>query len=146
MRLLLLSFLSFITIQTIVWQTDFKKAEQSAREEHKLILLSFSGSDWCGPCIRLHKEIFNSETFSKYANEHLVLVNADFPRLKKNQLSKEQQKKNDELADIYNKNGAFPLTLLLNSEGKVLKKWDGFPNESADEFTNEINTVVDENK
>ena len=146
MRLLLLSFLSLITIQSIVWQTDFKKAQQSAKENHKLILLNFSGSDWCGPCIRLKKEIFDNETFVKFSTEHLVLVNADFPRLKKNQLSKEQQKHNDELADIYNKNGIFPLTLLLNSDGKVLKKWEGLPNESADEITNEINTAVNENK
>ena len=146
MRFLLISLLSLITLPSIIWQTDIVKAEQSAKEEHKFIILNFSGSDWCGPCIRLHKEIFDSEIFSKYANDHLVLLNADFPRAKKNQLSKEQQKKNDNVADIYNKDGVFPLTLLLNSEGKVLKKWEGFPKESADEFTNEINILLDANK
>lgn len=146
MRFLLISLLSLITLPSIIWQTDIVKAEQSAKEEHKFIILNFSGSDWCGPCIRLHNEIFDSEIFTKYANDHLVLLNADFPRAKKNQLSKEQQKKNDEVADVYNKNGVFPLTLLLNSEGKVLKKWEGFPKESADEFTNEINAVMDANK
>ena len=146
MRFLFISLLSLITLPSIIWQTDIVKAEQSAKEEHKFIILNFSGSDWCGPCIRLHKEIFDSESFSKCANDHLVLLNADFPRAKKNQLSKEQQKKNDNVADIYNKDGVFPLTLLLNSEGKVLKKWEGFPKESADEFTNEINTLLDANK
>ena len=146
MRFLLISLLSFITLPSITWQTDIVKAEQSAREEHKFIILNFSGSDWCGPCIRLHKEIFNSEIFTNYANEHLVLLNADFPRSKKNQLSTEQQKKNDEMADVYNKNGVFPLTLLLDSKGKVLKKWEGFPNASAGEFTNEINAILDANK
>ena len=72
----------------MIWQTDIVKAEQSAKEEHKFIILNFSGSDWCGPCIRLHKEIFDSEIFSKYAADHLVLLNADFPRSNKNQLSK----------------------------------------------------------
>ena len=138
--------LSLITLPSTIWQTDIEKAEQSAKEEHKFIILNFSGSDWCGPCIRLHNEIFDSEIFTKYANDHLVLLNADFPRSKKNQLSKKQQKKNDEMADAYNKNGVFPLTLLLNSEGKVLKKWEGFPKESADEFTSEINTLLDANK
>ena len=146
MRFLLISLLSVITLPSIIWQTDIVKAEQSAKEDHKFIILNFSGSDWCGPCIRLHKEIFGSEIFTKYADDHLVLLNADFPRSKKNQLSKEQQKKNDEMADAYNKNGVFPLTLLLNSEGKVLKKWEGFPKESADEFTSEINTLLDANK
>ena len=146
MRFLLISFLSLITLFTSVWETDINKAEQTAKEEHKFIILNFSGSDWCGPCIRMHKEIFDSEIFTIYANEHLVLLNADFPRAKKNQLSKEQQKKNNEMADVYNKNGVFPLTLLLNSEGKVLKKWEGFPKQSAVEFTNEINTLIDANQ
>ena len=146
MRFLLISLLSLITLTPIIWQTDLNISKQSAKEEHKFILLNFSGSDWCGPCIRMHKEIFDSEIFTNYANEHLVLLNADFPRSKKNQLSKEQQINNDEMAEIYNKNGVFPLTLLLNPEGKVLKKWEGFPKQSADEFTNEINTLFDANK
>jgi thioredoxin-related protein len=146
MRILLISLLSFMTLPSMTWQTDLVTAEQSAKEEHKFIILNFSGSDWCGPCIRLHKEVFDSEIFTKYAADHLVLLNADFPRAKKNQLSKEQQKKNDQVADVYNKDGVFPLTLLLNSEGKVLKRWEGFPKESADEFTHEINAVLDANK
>ena len=146
MRLLLVSILSIVLLTSTPWQTDFDKACQSAKAEHKLIVLNFSGSDWCGPCIHLHQEIFDSKVFTGFAAEHLILLNADFPRLKKNQLSKEQQKKNDELADIYNKGGAFPLTVLINSEGKVLKKWEGFPNESAEEFTNEINVLVNANK
>ena len=146
MRLLLATLLSSFIISTITWGTDIEKAKQSAREEHKLILLNFSGSDWCGPCIRLHKEIFQSDGFEKYASDHLVLVNADFPRLKKNQLSKEQQKKNDQLADIYNREGAFPLTLLLNADGKILRKWDGFPKISPVEFTNQLIAADDANK
>ena len=143
MRLIIITFLSIIFFGFTPWQTDIQKAEQAAKTEHKLIILNFSGSDWCGPCIRLHKEIFESEVFTKFSDEHLVLLNADFPRAKKNQLPKEQQKKNDKLAEIYNKDGVFPLTVLLNSEGKVLKKWEGFPKESADELINEINDVAD---
>jgi thioredoxin-related protein len=127
------------------WQTDFERAKSEAKTENKFILLNFSGSDWCGPCIRLHKEIFDSEVFTKYADENLVLVNADFPRLKKNMLSKEQQKQNDALADKYNTNGAFPLTLLLDADGKVIKKWDGFPSETAEEFTNDVKAAADAN-
>jgi len=143
MRLLLVFLIGMVFNPSISWQTDIQKAEQSAKTEHKFIILNFSGSDWCGPCIRLHKEVFDSEVFTNYASGHLVLLNADFPRAKKNQLSKEQQKKNDEMADVYNKDGVFPLTLLLNADGKVLKRWDGFPKESAEELTGEINAVLD---
>jgi len=125
------------------WQTDFEKAKAEAKTENKFILLNFSGSDWCGPCIRLKKEIFDSESFTNYADKHLVLVNADFPRLKKNMLSKEQQKQNDALADKYNSDGAFPLTLLLDADGKVIKKWDGFPSETVEEFKNDVKAAAD---
>ncbi len=120
------------------WEKDFEDAKKKAETEHKLILLNFSGSDWCGPCIRLHDEIFENESFKKFSENNLVLINADFPRLKKNQLSKDQQKKNEKLADKYNPEGAFPYTVLLNAEGKLIKAWDGFPNMSAEQFTRQI--------
>ncbi len=139
----LVIFISLLTLPHISWLTDIQNAESIARKENKLILLNFSGSDWCGPCIRLHKEFLDGEAFNQFADSHLILLNADFPRSKKNQLSKEQQGKNNALADAYNKNGIFPLTLLLNTEGKVLKTWEGYPSESILEFINEINSVPD---
>ena len=145
MRSLMMTVLSSLLLTTSMWQTDFTKAKQLAQADHKLIVLNFSGSDWCGPCIRLHKEIFESDAFMGYANDHLVLLSADFPRLKKNQLSKEQQAKNDQLADQYNKEGKFPLTLLLTPEGKVLKTWEGFPNISPEAFTEQVKAVVNAN-
>ena len=136
---------SFLYSINSSWLTDFEKAKQSAQTEHKLILLNFSGSDWCGPCIRMHKEIFESSTFTTYSNDHLILVKADFPRLKKNQLPQDQQAKNDQLADTYNKEGKFPMTLLLNADGKVLKKWEGLPALDADAFTNQVKVIADAN-
>jgi len=94
----------------------------------------------------MHDEIFESNAFSQYAFDHLVLVNADFPSLKKHSLTKEQQEKNNKLADIYNKKGEFPMTLLLTSDGKVLKTWEGLPHASAETFTNEVKEIVDANK
>jgi thioredoxin-related protein len=145
MHTLLIALFSSFLLST-GWQTDFNKAQQSAQSEHKLILLNFSGSDWCGPCIRMHKEIFEKSSFSDYANDHLVLVNADFPRLKKHELSKDQQEKNDKLAGRYDKEGIFPLTVLLAADGKILKEWQGFPSVSSEEFTNQVKAVVDANK
>jgi thioredoxin-related protein len=146
MQALLVTLLSSFLFSTGIWETDFNKAKESAQSEHKLILLNFSGSDWCGPCIRMHKEIFENNSFAEYAAGHLVLVNADFPRLKKHQLSKDQQAKNDQLADKYNKDGIFPLTVLLNSDGKVLKEWQGLPPLSSEEFTKQVKEVFDASK
>lgn len=145
MHILWTTVLSFFLLSSNVWETDFEKAKEEAKSEHKYILLNFSGSDWCGPCIRMHKEIFENAAFTGYSHEHLVLVNADFPRLKKHGLSSDQQKKNDQLADTYNKEGKFPLTLLLAADGKILKTWDGLPEISAEGFTSQVKAIVDAN-
>jgi thioredoxin-related protein len=135
---LLVCLLAACLLSTVTWHGDFKNAEDLATKENKLILVNFSGSDWCIPCIRLRKEILESSVFEDYAKDHLVLVRADFPRQKKNQPDAAQVKRNEALADKYNPDGAFPLTLLIDKDGKVLKKWDGFPNESADKFVDDL--------
>jgi len=120
------------------WLNDMQQAKELAKSKHEFILLNFSGSDWCGPCIKMHDQVFESEVFRTYAQDHLVLVNADFPRNKKNQLSAEQQSKNNKLADKYNAKGIFPYTLLMDSDGNVLKSWEGFFEPGAEPFVNEI--------
>lgn len=127
------------------WLTNMDQAKQEAQKEHKYIILNFSGSDWCGPCIRMHEEIFGSTVFKEYAEPNLVMVNADFPRKKKNQLSKDQQKLNDTMADQYNPKGIFPYTLLLDQNGKVIKSWEGFYEEGPDSFTAEVKQLVRNN-
>ncbi|WP_158990294.1 thioredoxin family protein [Mucilaginibacter sp. L196] len=135
---LLTVFIAMFLMTGVTWSGDFSAAQKEASQEHKLILINFSGSDWCGPCIRLRKEILESSTFESYASDHLVLVRADFPRQKKNQLSKDQVKLNESLADKYNPDGKFPYTLLVDENGKVLKDWDGFPNETPEQFVSQI--------
>ena len=146
MKTLFLFLISAFFISVTDWGTDFEKAKQTATQEHKYILLSFSGSDWCGPCIRLHKEVFENEAFKKMAESNLVLINADFPRQRKNQLSKELQKQNDHLADLYNADGIFPVTILLKPDGKIIKKWLGYPPLSPEEFVGQIKAAVDAGK
>ena len=68
------------------WQTSFDAAIRLSQQEDKPIVLVFSGSDWCAPCIRLKRNILESEEFKSYAAENYVLYNADFPRKKKNKL------------------------------------------------------------
>jgi thioredoxin-related protein len=145
MKVLLISFMMFFT-GNVTWLGDFNEAKTEAVQQHKLILINFSGSDWCGPCIRLRKEILESDAFVNYAAGHLVLVRADFPRQKKNQLSPEQVNLNDALADKYNADGKFPYTLLVDENGKVLYQWDGFPNESAEQFITQIDQFAVQKK
>lgn len=135
MKILILCFL--LTAQ-ISWSGNFDETLKEAVTTHKLIVINFSGSDWCGPCIRLRKEILETPTFESYAQAHLLLVRADFPRQKKNQLSKEQTKRNEALADKYNPDGKFPYTLVVDEHGKVLKAWDGYPDETPEQFVNQI--------
>jgi thioredoxin-related protein len=134
--------LLFLSYSLTNWHYNLDEAKQLAQKEHKYILLNFSGSDWCGPCIRMHKEIFENQVFSQMADTQLVMVNADFPRNKKNQLPVAQQGINDKMADQYNSQGKFPFTVLMDANGKVLKTWDGFPNMSAEAFTVEVRNTM----
>jgi thioredoxin-related protein len=125
------------------WHNNLQEAKEVAGKEHKHILLNFSGSDWCGPCIRLRKEIFDKDVFKKMADSQLILVNADFPRMKKNKLTPQQQQLNDAMADQYNAQGKFPYTVLMNADGKVLKAWDGFPEMAPEEFSKQVESIID---
>lgn len=144
MKIFLISFLLFISIAP-EWLTNFETAKDTATRENKYILLNFSGSDWCGPCIKLKKEVFESETFQSLAQDKLVLIRADFPRAKKNQLPKEQVKHNEMLAEKYNPSGKFPFTLLLTADGKVVKEWDGYAFGSQDKLTEEFKQAIPSN-
>jgi thioredoxin-related protein len=144
MKTLLIFLFAIAGFNAQPWQTDFEKARSVAKEQHKPILLYFSGSDWCGPCIRLRKEIFDSPEFVSMADSELVLVNADFPRGSKHQLAKSLQQQNDNLASQYNNEGKFPLTVLIDAKtGKKIKSWEGFPKEPATKFIGEIKQEAD---
>lgn len=119
--LILVTFLAGVTVvQAQDWETDFEKAKQIASTENKPIILVFQGSDWCAPCIKLDREVWSTAAFKEYAAAHYVMLQADFPRKRKNTLSKEQTAANAQLAEAYNKNGVFPFVVVLNSNGEVL--------------------------
>lgn len=147
MRTLLLSLTIVMLSFSAKAQNRFEDAKKTATDKKELILLNFSGSDWCIPCIKLHKNIIETEDFKKLETENVIVyINADFPRNKKNQLSPELKKENASLADQYNQKGLFPYTLLLNSEGKVLKSWEGLPSENALAFSKEIREIKENQK
>ena len=66
--------------EELTWHTDLNKATEISRKEQKPLFLFFTGSDWCGWCIRLQTEVFKTPEFTKWAKEKVVLVELDFPR------------------------------------------------------------------
>ncbi len=100
-----------------LWMTDFEAAKQKAAEGNKMLLMDFTGSDWCGWCIKLDDEVFSKPEFAEYAEENLVLLKLDFPRRK--ELSAEEQAQNQRLAEEYDIEG-FPTVIVLNGVGEQI--------------------------
>jgi len=128
---LMMCFISLVQAQE--WYHDFDEAKEIAQKNNRNIILVFSGSDWCAPCIRLEREIWNSKKFQTYAKDHFVLVCADFPTKKANKLSKEQEKKNALLAEKYNHEGNFPLVVVMDKHAVVLG-YTGYKKVSPEEY------------
>lgn len=129
---LVLFFISFLSYSQN-WKTNFEEAKRQASKENKNILLVFSGSDWCAPCIKLDNVVWKSDVFKAEAEKFWVIYKADFPKKKANQLSVEQTEINKNLAEKYNRNGSFPLVILLDNNGKTIGM-TGFKNISAAEY------------
>jgi len=100
------------------WLTDYDQAIKVATEKKLPILVNFTGSDWCGWCIRLDKEVFSQAAFKAYAKDNLVLLKLDFPR---KPLPKEQADRNQALADKFKIEG-FPTIVLVNADGKETQR------------------------
>ncbi|MBL7886926.1 MAG: thioredoxin family protein [Flavobacterium sp.] len=122
------------------WNNSLEDAKTMAAKENKKILLVFSGSDWCAPCMKLEKTVWKSDVFKKEAESKWVLIKADFPKKKANQLPAEQTEINKKLAEKYNKEGNFPLVVLLDEKGKV-QGMTGFKNVSAEEYVKLLNSL-----
>lgn len=101
--------------ESLGWLTDLPKAQAQAKADNKLVMLDFTGSDWCGWCIKLNNEVFSQPEFVAYAKKNIVPVEVDFPNKKK--LSAEQKKANDALAKKYGIKG-YPTIIVLDGDGK----------------------------
>ncbi len=128
-NLILLLFIAFIgnlaaqkKHSKIHWLTDFKKAQKIAQKEHKPMLLLFTGSDWCPPCMAMHRDLFSNSEF-KELSQKFVLVYVDFPRRK--QISEEQREKNYALASKYHRGGV-PTMVFVNPSGEIISKISGY--------------------
>ena len=105
------------------WETNYQAALEQAAKENKMVLLDFTGSDWCGWCIKLKKDTFSKPKVQKLAEEKLVLVELDFPRSKTQ--SAELKKQNQELAEKFGIEG-FPTLVLLSSQGAEVARNVGY--------------------
>lgn len=117
-----------------VWLDNFEEAKLQASESKVPILVNFSGSDWCGWCQRLANEVFTKETFIKFANDSLILFEADFPRYKS--LSDTIAKQNQALATQFGIRG-FPTILLLDGEGNEIGR-TGYQPGGAEVYVNHL--------
>ena len=99
------------------WLTSLEQAQKEAQAKNRLLLMDFTGSDWCGWCIMLDKEVFSKPEFKEYASKNLVLLELDFPRMKK--MPPEVTAQNEKLAMKYGIQG-FPTVVVFDSNGKPL--------------------------
>jgi protein disulfide-isomerase len=112
------------------WQTDYGKALEMARSQNRRVLLDFTGSDWCGPCIELRKRVFSRPEFRAYAEKNLILVEIDYPQRKKQ--SAELKEQNEKLSQQYGiDEKGFPTVILLDPEGKVVREFTGYDGDTT---------------
>jgi thioredoxin-related protein len=137
----LLILVNLHTINAQEWQTDISVAIKIATANNKPVILVFQGSDWCAPCIKLDRQVWSTGVFKKYAKENYVMLQADFPKRKKNALSKSQADKNAKLAEKYNKNGIFPFVVVLNANGKVIGE-SGYKKTTPENYIKELNAFI----
>ena len=105
------------------WLTDLPKAQAQAKAENKIVLLDFTGSDWCHWCIKFRKEVLDTPEFQAYAAKNVVLVELDYPNKKVQ--SADLKKANATLKTQYDIHG-FPTLLVLNQNGKEIGRQVGF--------------------
>jgi protein disulfide-isomerase len=140
----LVASLAFLnaTAAEVQWLTDFSKAQEKAKAENKVILMDFTGSDWCPPCIALKKNVFSTKEFAQFAEQNLVLLELDFPRRAK--LSATQKEHNDKLLKKFNVN-AYPTIILVDGQGKELKRNEGYDGSDAKKYIAQLQTAVKKN-
>lgn len=113
------------------WMTSLPSALGKAKAEHKLVLLVFTGSDWCAPCRQMHDRVLETQRFKDYADTNLVPVQLDFPQRKPQPAELKQA--NEALQKQFDVPG-YPTVILLDDTGKVVSKQVGYDGESAKSF------------
>ena len=136
---LIASVLAVTVAAADLWETDFAKAQETARKTNRYLLLDFSGSDWCGWCIRLDREVFSQDAFKKYAAENLVCVLLDFPRSK--QLDQQLREQNEKLRKKFHVTG-FPTVIILSPTGDKVAE-TGYQPGGAEKYVEHLGGFID---
>jgi len=125
------------------WMTDWEAAKAKAKAENKPILINFTGTDWCGWCIKIEKEIFSQKAFKDYAEKNLILMEVDFP--KKKELAPELKKQNKALDKEFGIEG-YPTIYLLDAEGKKLSEDIGYREGGPEAYAKHLQELIDKKK
>lgn len=118
-----------------VWRTDYSGALKQAGDDHKLVLLDFTGSDWCPWCIKFEHDVLSTARFTDYARRNLELVKVDFPR--HTTQPDDLKRANDDLAKRFNVDG-FPTYVLVNADGRELGRQVGYQEGGPGAFITEL--------
>jgi len=120
------------------WEENYDKALAEAKETNKLVLLDFTGSDWCGWCMKIDEEIFSKSDFKKYAKANLVLVELDYPRGKSQ--TKKLKEQNAALKSKFGISG-YPTLIVVDAEGKEQARWGGYSKTFLDELKDKVGSI-----
>ncbi len=118
------------------WSTDLEKAFEKAKAEKKSVLVEFTGSDWCPPCIAMRKNVFSKKEFVSAASKKYILVELDFPNG-----DEAVKKKNQPYAEKYKIEG-FPTVILFNPEGKEFTRFFASEFPKTEEFLKHIDEAL----
>jgi protein disulfide-isomerase len=121
--IVMVAALAVFTASAGEWLTDLAKGQEQAKKENKLVLMDFTGSDWCGWCIKFKKDVLDTKEFKDYADKNLVLVEVDFPHNKAQ--SAELKKANEALGSKYGVDG-YPTFVVLDAAGKEVGRQVGY--------------------
>ncbi|MFC1568626.1 thioredoxin family protein [bacterium] len=146
-KLLLTLLTSLVLVSNVMaqdkpWFDDFEAAKAEAKSTGKYIFLNFSGSDWCGWCIKLSDEVLTQKAFLNYAKNNLVLTIADFPRRKKQ--AESLKKQNEELAKKYKVQG-FPTVMILDPDGNLVYQ-TGYRAGGAEVYVTHVQEIIKTDK
>ncbi len=127
------------------WETNIDTALTKATNEDKHIILVFSGMDWCVPCVKMERNIWQKPEFQTYANENLIMLKADFPKKRKGEQNTSQIEHNEKLKDLYNTKGLFPYIVLMNKEGESIGH-TMYKNIEVSKYIGLINQIISDSK
>jgi len=123
-----------------VWTQDYEAAIKLAKEEGKAILLDFTGSDWCGWCKLMDKNVFSTDDFKDYAEESLVLISINFPR-NADLVPEKYRKRNRDLQTKYGIRG-YPTFIVLDSNGSEITRLRAGRDKTGESFVKELKAVL----